>query len=137
RDDNWVREVLFQNADRLRGLYFTGGEPMIERQVENVLQHLVEKQSARNIVLEFNSNCTVLRDSMLEKIQQFQEVRLGLSIDAFGPCYEYIRYPARWAVVRRNVERLVSISSERFKLFGGVVLQVYNALNITQILEYF
>jgi glutamate-1-semialdehyde 2,1-aminomutase len=137
RDDAWIRDVLLQNADCLRGLYFTGGEPMIERQVENVLQYLVEKQAAQHIVLELNSNCTVLRESMLQKLQQFREVRLGLSIDAFGAYYEYIRYPARWAAIRRNVEKLVSLSSERFKLFGGVVLQVYNALNATEILEFF
>jgi glutamate-1-semialdehyde 2,1-aminomutase len=137
RDDDWVREVLFENADRLRGLYFTGGEPMVEKQVENVLRHLVDRQAARHIVLELNSNCTVLRETTLQLLQHFQEVRLGLSVDAVGPCYEYIRYPARWAVVRRNVEALAALSSERFKVFGGIVLQVYNALALTEILAFF
>jgi glutamate-1-semialdehyde 2,1-aminomutase len=137
RDTTWVREVLFQNANRMRGLYFTGGEPMIEPQVENVLQHLVEKQFAGNMVLELNSNCTVLRPAMLQKFEQFKEVWLGLSIDAFGPFYEYIRFPGKWAVVSRNAAKLAALSSKRFKLCGSIVVQVYNALNITEIIEFF
>jgi glutamate-1-semialdehyde 2,1-aminomutase len=137
RDDAWVRDVLFQNADRMRALYFTGGEPMIEKQVQNILQHLIERKAAGNIVLELNTNCTILRPKVLEMFQPFKLVRLGLSIDAFGLNYEYIRYPAKWATVSRNVEVLTSMNSERFRQIGCVVLQVYNALNITEVFEFF
>jgi molybdenum cofactor biosynthesis enzyme MoaA len=128
---------LLQNADRLRGLYFTGGEPMIEKQVERILEHLIDRGAAGNVVLESNTNCTVLRDAMLEKVRRFKRVHLGLSIDAAGAVYEYIRYPSKWANVRRNVERLVALSGERLALAGGIVLQVYNALNLVDVLEYF
>src|SRR5207244_1687022 len=36
----------------------------------------------------------------------------------------------------RNVDRLVAMSGPRFKLLGGIVLQVYNALNLTHILDF-
>jgi glutamate-1-semialdehyde 2,1-aminomutase len=137
RDDAWVRDVLLGNASRLRGLYFTGGEPMIEKQVEHIFQTLIEKGVAGNIALEANTNCTILREAMLQKLLQFQEVRLGLSIDAYGSFYEYIRYPSKWAVIQRNVDHLVALSGERWKLFGGIVLQVYNLLNLVEILQFF
>jgi glutamate-1-semialdehyde 2,1-aminomutase len=137
RDDAWVREVLLQNADRLRGLYFTGGEPMIEKQVEHILDHLIAQGVAGNIELEFNTNCTILRETMMQKLLRFKQIRIGLSIDAYGSCYEYIRYPSKWAVVSRNVEQLVALAGAQFKLFGGIVLQVYNALNLVDILEFF
>src|SRR5262249_18085365 len=135
--DAWVREVLLQNADRLRGLYFTGGEPMIEKQVEHILDHLIAQGVAGNIELEFNTNCTILRDAMVQKLLGFKQIRIGLSIDAHGSCYEYIRYPSKWAVVGRNVEQLVALAGAQVKLFGGIVLQVYNALNLVDILEFF
>jgi glutamate-1-semialdehyde 2,1-aminomutase len=137
RDNAWVREVLLQNADRLRGLYFTGGEPMIEKQVEHILDHLIARRVAGNVVLEFNTNCTILREAMVQKLLQFKEVHIALSIDASGPFYEYIRYPSKWDVVRRNVEKLVALAGSQVKLAGGVVLQVYNALNLVEILEFF
>jgi hypothetical protein len=137
RDEVWVREVLLKNADKLRGLYFTGGEPMLEKQVENILEHLIDRRVAPNIFLEFNTNCTVLRDSMLEKLQRFKKVHLALSIDAYGPYYEYIRYPAKWPIIRRNVERLVEISGGTMEFAAECVLQVYNALNLVQVLQWF
>jgi glutamate-1-semialdehyde 2,1-aminomutase len=137
RDDAWVRDVLLQNADQLRGLYFTGGEPMVEKQVEQILDHLIARQVAGNIVIEANTNCTILREAMLRKLLQFKQVRLGPSIDAQGDVYEYIRYPAKWAAVRRNVEHLASLAGDRLTLHGGVVIMVYNVLNVVDVLEFF
>ena len=137
RDDGWVRNVLLQNADALRALYFTGGEPMLENQVEQILTHLIERGAAEHVDIEMNSNCTVVRDSVVEKLQRFRSVTIGLSIDARGAEYEYIRYPARWDTVRRNVDRLMALTGPRFSLVGGIVLQVYNALKLTPVLEFF
>lgn len=136
RDDEWVREVLLHNADKLKALYFTGGEPMLEKQVEHILECLIERGVAHQIDIELNSNCTALREAVVTKFQEFRSVNLTLSIDSAGPYYEYIRYPARWETVRRNVDRLVAMSGPRFKLLGGIVLQVYNALNLTHILDF-
>ena len=55
RDDSWVREVLLKNTEQLRALYFTGGEPMIEKQVENILDHLIAARVAGNVHLEFQA----------------------------------------------------------------------------------
>lgn len=136
RDDAWVRDVLLQNADKLRSLYFTGGEPMLEKQVERILTNLLERGVAHNIDIELNSNCTMLRESVLEKLQQFRSVQFTLSIDSRGAYYEYIRFPARWEAVSRNIDRLTALAGPRFKLLGGIVLQVYNALNLTGILDF-
>jgi radical SAM family protein/iron-sulfur cluster protein len=137
RDDAWVRDVLLKNTEQLRALYFTGGEPMIETQVENILDHLIAAGVAGNVFLEFNTNCTVLREPMVAKLQQFKMVVAGLSIDAYGPCHEYIRYPSRWSAIRRNVERLVPLQSERFHVHAGPVLQVYNLLSFVDVLRFF
>jgi sulfatase maturation enzyme AslB (radical SAM superfamily) len=137
RDDAWVREVLLKNSRDLRALYFTGGEPMIEKQVENILDHLIAEGVAGNVFLEMNTNATVLRDGMLEKLQRFQGCNLGLSLDGYGRYHEYIRYPARWSVIEKNVERLAAIGSPRFTIAANPVLQVYNVLNIVEALEFF
>lgn len=137
RDDAWVRDVLLANADELRGLYFTGGEPMLEKQVEYVLDQLIERGAADHVTLELNTNCTALREPVFGKMLRFRHLTLGLSIDAYGACYEYIRFPARWETVRRNVERLTALAGERLALVATVVLQVYNALDVVRVLEYF
>ena len=137
RDDAWIREVLLRNVDRLEGLYFTGGEPMIEKQVEKILDYLIKRKAAGNIVLEFNTNCTVIRDEMMAKLAQFKRVVMALSLDAYGPYHEYIRHPSKWDVIRQNVEKLVAASSERLYVLAGPVVQVYNVLNLVEAFEFF
>ena len=137
RDDAWVRDVLLKNAKDLRALYFTGGEPMIEKQVENILDHLIAEGVAGNVYLEFNTNATVLKDAMLERLQRFQGVTIGLSLDAYGKYHEYIRYPARWSVIEKNIGRLVALGCDRIRVSAEPVLQVYNVLNIVEALKFF
>lgn len=137
RDDAWVRDVLLGHTDKLRDLYFTGGEPLIEEQVEKILDHLIASGVEGNVLLELNTNATVLREPMFEKLRRFREVQIGVSLDAYGPYHEYIRYPARWSTIRRNVERLVGASSDRFHVCAGPVVQVYNALNVVEVLRFF
>jgi len=137
RDDAWVRDVLLANAAELRGLYFTGGEPMLEKQVEYILDQLIARGAADRVDLELNTNCTALRAPVLSKMLQFRHLTLGLSIDAYGATYEYIRYPARWEKVRRNVERLSALPRDRLELVATVVLQVNNALDVVRVLQFF
>jgi glutamate-1-semialdehyde 2,1-aminomutase len=137
RDDRWIREVLLQNVDQLEGLYFTGGEPMIEKQVEKILDHIIQKQAAGRVVLEINTNCTIIRDDMLAKLKQFKRVTIALSLDAYGTYHEYIRFPARWEPIRQNIEKCVAASSDSFDVVATPVIQVYNLLNLVEVFEYF
>ena len=137
RDDAWVREVLLKNVRQVRSLYFTGGEPMIEKQVENILEHLIAEGVAGSVDIELNTNATIVRDAMLERLQRFKGLNIGLSLDAYGRYHEYIRYPARWRVIERNVEKLAAIASDRFIVVANPVLQVYNVLNIVEALQFF
>ncbi|HMH49322.1 MAG TPA: twitch domain-containing radical SAM protein [Candidatus Acidoferrum sp.] len=138
RDDAWIDEVLLRNSHELEALYFTGGEPMLEKQVERILQELIRRGVAPKITLDLNTNCTVLRDSMLSKLRRFKAVNFGLSLDGFGSVLEYIRYPAKWPVICRNIETLVELAGDRARWYIGAtpVLQVYNALNIVSLLQF-
>jgi pyruvate-formate lyase-activating enzyme len=137
RDDAWTREVLLQNVDHLEGLYFTGGEPMIEKQVEKILDYVIERQAAGHVTLEINTNCTVIRDEMMAKLAQFKKVVLALSLDAYGPYQEYIRYPSKWAVIRQNAEKLAAMSGPQLVVVATPVVQVYNVLNLVEVFEFF
>ena len=108
---------------------------MIEKQVENIVDHLIAQGVAGNMTLEFNTNCTVLPESMLQKLLHFK-LDIGLSLDAYGRYHEYIRYPAKWDTIHKNVERLVALKGERVIISGGPVLTAYNILNVVEILRY-
>jgi len=136
-DGSWIFKQLLKNPDRLRGLYFTGGEPMIQKQVAEIINYLLDRQVANNITLEFSTNCTVLKDSMLKKLDSFRKLFFGLSIDAYGSYNEYIRCPAKWDMISKNVSKLLQLSSKKFTVHAVPVLQVYNILNVVDLLKFF
>jgi len=77
-----------------------------------------------------------LRESMLKKLQTFKKVILSLSLDAYGAYHEYIRYPSDWRIISGNVERLAALAGDQLHLSAGPVLQVYNALNLSEVLRF-
>lgn len=107
---DWPRQrenmdKLLKLTETIKVLKFTGGEPMINPQMFKFLRHCVDSGAAATMVLYVTTNCTQIHPRFLEMARCFKELHLRLSIDGFGRTYEYIRYPARWDTVIRNVEQ--------------------------------
>ena len=137
KDRLWLFEALLKKPERLRGLYLTGGEPMIQMEAEEIVGYLVQEELAPEITLELNTNCTVLKDTLLNKFHHFKRIYIGLSIDAYDLYYEYIRYPAKWHIIRKNIAKLINLPSDKFTVTAVSILHAYNALNIVDLLRYF
>jgi MoaA/NifB/PqqE/SkfB family radical SAM enzyme len=130
----WVFNELLKKPQTLKELYFSGGEPMIQRQVEEIINFCIDQQIAENVCLKFNTNCTVLPDKTLNKLNKFQKLFVGLSIDGFRQYWEYIRYPGKWDQVKENISKLINLKNAYVVMVP--VLQVYNALNIVELFRY-
>jgi len=133
-DDAKVFSDVLGSVDTLERLYITGGEPLINERVSEILEHLVETGAASHIHLELSTNCTAVNVCDIERIKKFRRVELLLSLDAIGSDYEYIRFPARWSSVDANVRKL--------KLEHGLVckvppvVQAYNILGLVDLCRY-
>ena len=127
-DDSLVFGEFLGNFETLQEIYFTGGEPLIHPRVEAVIDFLIEKKVAKNVTLQFNSNCTNVKDDFLTKLSQFRQVDFALSVDGMGADYEYIRYPSRWSNVSKNVLKLKELPNANLRAVPMV--QIYNVLNI-------
>ncbi len=134
--DELVFGELLRRPDKVRLLYFTGGEPFLTPAIERMLDHLIATGDASGISLQFNTNCTRVDEAFLSKLKQFRHVVLCLSVDAEGATYDYMRYPARWTVVRENLRRMRDALPEA-EILGVPILQAYNALNISDLCRFF
>jgi MoaA/NifB/PqqE/SkfB family radical SAM enzyme len=133
-DDRIIFDDVLRSMDTLQRLYFTGGEPSINRRVAEVLDVLIDRGAAQHIHLEFSTNCTHVDATTIERLKKFRRVSLLLSLDAVGETFEYIRYPARWGVIDANVRRL---KSERGLACSVTpVVQVYNLLRLPDLYRY-
>ena len=127
-------EDLANSADgQVKRLYFTGGEPMLVREVNEVLQTLVTAGRSQDIELTFVSNGSVL-PRWTTLAPHFRNVQVSISVDGFEKHYDYIRYPGRW---QRLVEHLQTLQRlPNIELAVTTTVQVNNALNVTRLFRY-
>jgi MoaA/NifB/PqqE/SkfB family radical SAM enzyme len=133
-DKNFIRSKLFRRPDHVKQLEFMGGETLLIKEIGDILECLIEAGVAENIVLMATTNGTVIRSPWLGLAERFKGLAMNVSIDGFGRYYEYIRYPARWSTLTRNIEVLKKCS--RTRLTAIATLQAYNALNIVDLFKY-
>jgi hypothetical protein len=90
----------------IKYVYMAGGEPLLIKRHYDFLEKCVDQGLAKEMVLEYNTNCTQLPAKALQLWSQFKQVRVGASIDGYGAVAEYQRFPSRWNEVYLNLKKL-------------------------------
>jgi hypothetical protein len=94
----------------LRHIYVTGGEPMITPAHDEMLDRLIKSNNAKNIWLEYDSNCSAINNKIIERWGFFKKVHIRGSMDAANEQYELIRYGGKWEKFKKNVIKLKELS---------------------------
>lgn len=130
---NWNDlERVFSNTD-IRMLNIRGGEPFYNKKLLDVIKRIPDKQ-AKNMLLHITTNATVFDKEWQEALLRFKIVRYMLSIDAVGEVYEYIRYPANWSAVEKNID--VICSQANAKVLVNAAVQNLNILHIGDLIKW-
>ena len=101
--DLWHQiEPLFETVEEI---YFAGGEPLIMEEHYRILTRLIE-MGRTDVKLRYNTNFSRMQYknlNVLEAWQQFPYVKIGASLDGYGPVAEYIRTGTAWKDIEQNV----------------------------------
>jgi sulfatase maturation enzyme AslB (radical SAM superfamily) len=122
----------------LEHLHFAGGEPLIIPEVLKALEICVEQGVAKNIELTFNTNMTKIPARHRVLWPQFKSVNLLCSIDAYGELNDYIRYPAKWIRLARNLD-IIDQQHEELNVGSAtlsVTVQIYNIFHLHELIDY-
>jgi organic radical activating enzyme len=87
----------------LKHIYITGGEPMVTPAHDIMLDKLIEHGYAKNIWLEYDTNCSAVNDKIAKRWFHFKKVHIRGSMDSIKDQYEIIRYPGNWNKFQTNV----------------------------------
>lgn len=131
--DLLARELAKDGGGQVKRLYFIGGEPLLAREVRTLLDGLAAAGHAHDIELSFVSNGSAV-PRWLSLAPQFRRVDFAISVDGFGSRYEYIRYPASWAMLVKNIRRLREMPNVHVVVTSTI--QINNALHITDLFRY-
>lgn len=127
-------------APNLKLLKLLGGEPFLIENVEVWVDWLIANDHAKNITLHFNTNASILNQTMLFKcIKQFKQVIMHTSVDGTGKIYNWIRHGLDWIEVEQNILEFCKYSrafKNKFHLTSECVVQTYNLRYLLDLLTW-
>ncbi len=124
-------------APSLKRLYTTGGEPTLIKANYKVLQMLLDAGNT-GCRIEFTSNMKTWNSAFYDRLEQFDEVEVQMSIDGLDEIGEFLRYPTKMTEFYDNVDRLLRIASEKenWTIKVYTVLQACNYNHLMPLWEY-
>lgn len=130
-------EFLVRVLPTVNRIYFTGGEPLINKRHYQILDYCIEKGFAKNIELEYNTNGTTLNMNLLNQWREFKFVDVCFSIDAMGPLANYVRYPTDWDVIERNMRMFDDIDIPHLRGSTNATISIFNIMHLPEFFTWF
>ena len=116
-------------------IYFTGGEPMLNPDHWRLLEKLISEDRAKNIVLRYNTNLTLLTykdKSVMDLWPNFLNVHIYGSLEGTGRVVEFYRSGSNWANINSTVDQLLEYKKQHKKINLNVFCSV-GILNIWEL----
>ena len=140
KDYDWHSSEQFwnsieKNIPNMQHVYMAGGEPLMIERHYDFLQKCVDMGQAGKMILEYNTNMTSLQPRVLELWSKFKTVKVGASIDGIGKVLEYQRYPAKWRIVKRNIE-IVDKLPENIHAWLTCTVTTVNVFHIPEFIKW-
>jgi Radical SAM superfamily len=119
-------------------VHFGGGEPLLIPEMFEFLERLIDLGRSNSIIVSYNTNMTVLPPRVFELWERFKKVRITVSLDGFDTVNSFIRHPADWSEIDRNLRTL---DAQADRLGGGILsfnttVQIYNVLRLSDLFAY-
>ncbi len=120
---------------KLQRIYLAGGEPLLIEKQFDLLRHCIEKGYSKNLILEYNTNITVITPKILEIWSHFRRIDIGMSIDGIGAFNDYIRSGSRWPQIAENIKNLDSAPGN-YRIWWAATIQIYNLLHLPEMMKW-
>jgi len=106
----YKREIFWESLDEilpsLRELIIGGGEPMLLEEHRRLIEACVKSGHAKHIQIRYHTNGTLLSEDIFELWKHFEVVEAFISLDGIGEKNTYMRAPASWEAILKNLRRL-------------------------------
>ena len=103
--DKWWNE-FDSIKDSVKHVYFAGGEPFLSKANERMLDVFINNNLSKDVVLEYDTNLSIIPDNILKKLDRFKQVNVYVSVEDTFERYELIRFPGKFNRLLDNLERV-------------------------------
>jgi MoaA/NifB/PqqE/SkfB family radical SAM enzyme len=127
-----IDQEIINQARSMTGLVIGGGEPVLNFSTETLLEHANREQ-----LISVHFNGTVLpKQSFLDKSSRLQNIRYVFSIDGVGQRFEYLRWPAKWDQVIKNILWLWENAPDNVEFGVNITISQLNNRYLTEIVDW-
>lgn len=124
-------EIDYRSAKQIK---LIGGEPLFDPESFKILDQLLEHNNADCFVSFVTNGSISLKPKQFEKLKQFTNLNICISIDGIGPVFEYMRWPGRWDTLLKNIEQYRNIANN---LSVSYTISAVNAFYYNQTVDWF
>lgn len=133
---DWYKESVFwkdlsKYKDSIKSVYIVGGEPLIIYEHYDFLDECVKGGYSNDMIVEYNTNLTVIPEKAIAVWKNFGEVKFGVSIDGVGKVNDYIRWPSKFSTIEKNL-KLLDEAEANYTLWTAYTVSVYNLLHLPE-----
>ena len=125
-----VCDYLDQHSDHIREVALVGGEPLLLKENERLLDVI---PADCVVTLITNASVDLTNNKIFDKLSRRRKVGWSLSFDNVGARFEYVRHGANWDQLVHNIDGIKKLM-HTMGHWGGIHA-VYNVYNATHLLE--
>lgn len=138
-DDSPAWNNIKKHLSTYKQIDIYGGEPFLVQRQWEILQESIDLGYSKDQIVHFNTNGTQYNPAHIELLKHFKEIRISLSIDALENRFEYMRHPAKWDEVSKNIELFLELDkqNENIHVSACVTVGILNVLYLPEIIHHF
>jgi organic radical activating enzyme len=134
---NWFKhhkEEIFKMMYKVKKIHFAGGEPLIMKEHDEILDFIMDNNLYHDMHLRYTSNAIELTQRHLDMWTKFKHVMFEYSIDGLYEQNEYMRYGSNWT---ETYEKLVLLQSNKIDHRAAITVSILNINDIINIFNFF
>lgn len=98
---NKLLEYVVSNVETLTQVYLAGGEPLLMKENEILVEEIVNRNPDCRILV--NTNLLNVNTKLYRRLISLPNVQWLISFEDMGDRFEYVRYPGTWSQFKTNL----------------------------------
>ena len=126
-------------SDHVEYLNIIGGEPTVIKEFYELLEYCYDQKTLANKTVLIHSNMTNTNPKLTKWLGEMKKWTIAASIDGIDQRNRYIRYPADWSSIVKNLEFYKNIikSHGNGSIAFGPAIQLLNIDQLVDLCEFF
>jgi radical SAM protein with 4Fe4S-binding SPASM domain len=126
------KEWIFSNLNSVKHVYLAGGEPLLIKENQILLEQLLKVSP--DVEIRINSNLSNIDNPIFRLLTKFSNVKWTVSVDSKEQYFEYMRWPGNWNSFLNNLQVVKGLVGDQINF--NMVWCILNDVDILDTMDY-